>query len=151
MPTTQTYTWWLENFADEHHPKNEAMIEPLLLKFRGRCSASYIHTALGKHYNCLPRLEKYPNGVCWLHEIALPDVPMKTNTCLQEGTLQKVTSLMPMQTSGWCYAARGHWDGDQCLPESPKTSLRNSKIEIPSCRLNIEIPLREVSTHEWIF
>ena len=28
--------------------------------------------ALGKHFNCLlPRLEKYPNRMCWLHAIAI--------------------------------------------------------------------------------
>jgi hypothetical protein len=46
------------------------MMEPLLMKLRGSCSVSNILTAGGKRFDSLPRLEAYPNGVCWLHAIA---------------------------------------------------------------------------------
>jgi hypothetical protein len=40
------------------------------MKLRGRCLVSNILTAGGKRFDSLPRLEAYPNGVCWLHAIA---------------------------------------------------------------------------------
>jgi hypothetical protein len=46
-------------------------MEPLLTKFWGRCSVSNILTASGKRFDSLPRLEAYPNGICWLQLIAM--------------------------------------------------------------------------------
>jgi hypothetical protein len=46
-------------------------MEPLLMKLRGRCLVSNILTAGGKRFDSLPCLEAYPNGVCWLHTIAM--------------------------------------------------------------------------------
>jgi len=46
------------------------MMEPLLRKLRGRCLVSNILTAGGNQFDSLPRLEAYPNGVCWIHTIA---------------------------------------------------------------------------------
>jgi hypothetical protein len=40
------------------------------MKLRGHCSVSNILTVGGKRFDSLPRLEAYPNGVCWLHAIA---------------------------------------------------------------------------------
>ena len=47
------------------------MMEPLLMKFRGRVLVSNILTAGGKRFDSLPRLDAYPSGVCWLHAIAM--------------------------------------------------------------------------------
>jgi len=47
------------------------MMEPLLTKYRGRCSVSSILTKSGKRLDSLPRLDAYPSGICWLHSIAL--------------------------------------------------------------------------------
>ena len=56
---------------DEHHPKIQIIMEPLLTKFRGRCLVSDILTAGGKQFDSLPLLDAYPNGVCWLHSITV--------------------------------------------------------------------------------
>ena len=64
------YNWRPAGFVEEHHPKIQAMMEPLLMKFRGRCSVSNILTASSKRFDSLPKLDVYPNGVCWLHSIA---------------------------------------------------------------------------------
>jgi hypothetical protein len=69
-PPPVPYNWRPTGFVDKHHPKIQAMMEPLLMKFRGRCSVSNILTASGKRFDSLPRLESYPTGVCWLHSIA---------------------------------------------------------------------------------
>jgi hypothetical protein len=69
-PPPVPYNWQPTGFVDERHPKIQAMMEPLLMKFRGRCSVSNILTASGKRFDSLPRLEAYPTGVCWLHSIA---------------------------------------------------------------------------------
>jgi hypothetical protein len=63
-PPTQLYTWQPINFVDEHNPKLQEMMEPLLVKSRGQCLVSHIITASGKCFNCLPKLEKYPGSVC---------------------------------------------------------------------------------------
>ena len=41
------------------------------MKLRGRCLVINILTAGGKWFDSLPHLEAYPNGVCWLHAIAM--------------------------------------------------------------------------------
>lgn len=64
------YNWRPAGFVDDRHPKISAMMEPLLMKFRGRISVSNILTAGGKRFDNLPRLAAYPSGVCWLHAIA---------------------------------------------------------------------------------
>ena len=64
------YNWRPAGFVDDRHPKISAMMEPLLMKFRGRISVSNILTAGGKRFDSLPKLDAYPNGVCWLHAIA---------------------------------------------------------------------------------
>jgi hypothetical protein len=45
-------------------------MEPLLTKYRGRCSVSSILTEGGKRFDSLPCLKAYQNGICWLHAIA---------------------------------------------------------------------------------
>ena len=69
-PNAPAYNWRPAGFVDEHHPKIIPMMEPLLMKLRGRCLVSNILTVGGKRFNSLPRLEAYPDGVCWLHTIA---------------------------------------------------------------------------------
>ncbi len=64
------YNWRPAGFVDKCHPKIIVMMEPLLMKLRGRCSVSNILTAGRKRFDSLPHLEAYPNGVCWLHAIA---------------------------------------------------------------------------------
>jgi hypothetical protein len=56
---------------DERHPKIRTMMEPFLTKFRGQCLVSNILMAGGKQFDSLPQLDTYPNGVCWLHSIAM--------------------------------------------------------------------------------
>jgi hypothetical protein len=68
QPTTP-YNWRPANWEETRHPKIQAMMEPLLTKYRGRCSVSSILTESGKRFDSLPRLEAYPNGICWLHSI----------------------------------------------------------------------------------
>jgi hypothetical protein len=46
------------------------MMDPLLMKLRGRVLVSNILTAGGKRFDSLPRLDAYPCGMCWLHAIA---------------------------------------------------------------------------------
>ncbi len=67
---TQPYKWRPANWVDERHPKIAAVMEPLLMKYRGRCSVSNILTSGNKRFDSLPRLDAYPGGVCWLHSIA---------------------------------------------------------------------------------
>jgi hypothetical protein len=69
-PPSQPYNWQLANFNDKRHPKIAVMIEPLLMKFWGRCLVSNILTASGKWFDSLPWLDAYPTGICWLHAIA---------------------------------------------------------------------------------
>jgi len=69
-PPLTPYNWRPANWEETRHPKIQAMMEPLLSKYRGRCSVSSILTEGGKRFDSLPRLEAYPNGVCWLHSIA---------------------------------------------------------------------------------
>jgi hypothetical protein len=68
---TQPYNWPPATFVDERHPKIRTMMEPLLTKFRGQCSVSNILIAGGKQFDSHPYLNAYPNGVCWLHSIAM--------------------------------------------------------------------------------
>ncbi len=68
---TQPYNWQPATFVDERHPKIRTMMEPLLTKFKHRCLVSNILTAGGEQFNSLPWLDAYPNGVCWLHSIAM--------------------------------------------------------------------------------
>ena len=70
-PPPTPYNWRPTTFVDKRHPKIQAMMEPLLIKFRGRCLVSNILTESGKQFDSLPRLEAYPNGICWLHSIAI--------------------------------------------------------------------------------
>ena len=65
------YSWRPASFVDERHPKIQTMMEPFLVRFRGRCSVSNILTASGKRFEDLPKLEEYPGGVCWLHSLGL--------------------------------------------------------------------------------
>ncbi len=71
-PKTPTlpYNWCHANWVDECHPKIVAMMEPLLTKYRERCSLNNILTAGNKRFDSLPYLDAYPGGVCWLHSIA---------------------------------------------------------------------------------
>jgi hypothetical protein len=64
-------------------------MEPPLTKFWGRCSVSNILTASGKRFDSLPRLDAYPNGICWLHSIAL--CPYGTQCLFAAGHLPKGT------------------------------------------------------------
>jgi hypothetical protein len=65
------YSWRPTSFVDERHPKIQAMMEPFLMRFRGRCSVIYFLTASGKRFDNLPKLDEYPGGVCWLHLLGL--------------------------------------------------------------------------------
>jgi hypothetical protein len=65
------YSWWPATLVDELHPKIQAMMEPFLMRFRGRCSVINTLTASGKRFDNLPKLEEYPGGVCWLHSLGL--------------------------------------------------------------------------------
>ena len=47
-------------FVDERHPKIQAMMEPFLVRFRGRCSVSNILTASGKRFDNLPKVGGVP-------------------------------------------------------------------------------------------
>ena len=69
-PPTTPYNWRPTNWEETRHPKIQAMMEPLLTKYRGRCSVSSILTEGGKRFDSLPRLDAYPNGICWLNSIA---------------------------------------------------------------------------------
>jgi hypothetical protein len=62
--------WRPAGFTEERHPLIQAMMEPYLAKFWGRCSISSLLTAANKRFDSLPTLEAYPGGVCWLHAIA---------------------------------------------------------------------------------
>ena len=62
-------------------------MEPLLMKLRGRCLVSNILTAGGKWFVSLPCLEAYPNGVCWLHTIAM--CPYRDQCSLSGGHISK--------------------------------------------------------------
>ena len=46
--------------VDERHPKIQAMMEPFLMRFRGRFSVINIITASGKWFDNLPKLEEFP-------------------------------------------------------------------------------------------
>ena len=72
-------------------------MEPLLTKFWGRCSVSNILTASGKHFDSLPRLEAYPNGICWLQSIAM--CPYGAQCAFAAGHIPKGT-LMDAQADG---------------------------------------------------
>lgn len=69
-PPATPYNWRPTNWEETRHPKIQTMMEPLLTKYRGRCSVSSILTEGGKRFDSLPRLEAYPNGICWLNSIA---------------------------------------------------------------------------------
>ena len=66
---TPPYNWRPAGFVNKCHPKIITMMEPLV-KLRGQCLVSNILTTGGKRFDSLPRLEAYPDGVCWLHAIA---------------------------------------------------------------------------------
>ena len=74
QPTARTptvpFNWRPAGFVDGRHAKFQAMMEPLLMKYRGKISVSTILTEAGNRFNNLPKLEKYPQGVCWLHALA---------------------------------------------------------------------------------
>jgi len=53
------------------------MMEPYLVRFRGRCSVSNILTVSGKRFeDPLPKLDEFPGEVCWLNSLALCTMPV---------------------------------------------------------------------------
>ena len=68
---TQPLNWRPTNWIDERHPKIAAMMEPLLVKYQGKCSVSNILSYGNKQFDVLPKLDAYPAGVCWLNSIAI--------------------------------------------------------------------------------
>jgi hypothetical protein len=62
-------------------------MEPLLMKYCGRCSVSNILTSGNKRFDSLPRLDAYPGGVCWLHSIAT--CPYGENCSFAAGHVKK--------------------------------------------------------------
>ena len=66
------------------------MMEPYLVRFRGRCSVSNILTASGKRFeDPLPKLDEFPGGVCWLNSLAL--CPYGANCSFIAGHVPKGT------------------------------------------------------------
>jgi hypothetical protein len=90
-PPPTPYQWRPAGFVNKRHPKIQEIMEPLLTKFRGRCLVSNILTASGKRFDSLPRLDAYPNGICWLHSIAL--CPYGTQCSFAAGHLPKGTLM----------------------------------------------------------
>ncbi len=56
LPPTQPYAWQPANLAEVRHQKFQALMDPFLVKFRGRCLVRNILTAAGKQFNCLLKL-----------------------------------------------------------------------------------------------
>jgi len=89
-PTPRTpYNWRPPGFVDERHTKVQTMMEPYLIRFRGRCSVSNILTASGKRFEDLPKLDEFPGGICWLNSIAL--CPYGANCTFIAGHVPKGT------------------------------------------------------------
>jgi hypothetical protein len=86
-PPSQPYNWQPANFNNEHHPKIAAMMEPLLMKFRGRCLVSNILTASSKQFDSLPRLDACLTGICWQH--AIVTCPYGSQCLFAAGHLKK--------------------------------------------------------------
>ncbi len=95
-PPPTPYNWRPTTFVDKRHPKIQAMMEPLLIKFRGRCLVSNILTESGKQFDSLPRLKAYPNKSAGY--ILLQFALMAINACLRGVTSQRLPLLMPRQT-----------------------------------------------------
>ncbi len=90
----QPYKWRPDNWVNERHPKIQAMMEPLLVKFGGRCSVSNILTEGGKCFDALPKIEAYPNGICWLNTVTL--CPYGGNCTFLLGHLPQSTITDPI-------------------------------------------------------
>jgi hypothetical protein len=142
-PTPPPCNWRPATFVDERHPKIQTMMEPLLTKFRGRCLASNLLTESGKWFDSLPQLEAYPNGICWLHSIALcpygvqctfagGHLPKGTLTdaqanevvaALQAGVTAMVNRAGPPSLTGKCKYSRGGkaegWEVRVAYPRPP--------------------------------
>jgi hypothetical protein len=88
-PASGSYKWWPDNWIDERHPKTQAMMEPFLVTFRGRCSVSNIITEGGLRFDALPKLKAYPEGICWLNTVAL--CPYGGDCSFVSGNLPKGT------------------------------------------------------------
>jgi len=86
---TQAYNWRPANWVNECHPKIAAMMEPLLAKYWGRCSVSNILTASNKWFDSLPRLDAYPEGVCWLNSIAICPYGSQCQCAFAAGHMKK--------------------------------------------------------------
>jgi hypothetical protein len=84
---TQPCNWCPANWVNERHPKIAAVMEPLLMKYQGRCSMSNILTSGNKRCDSLPRLDAYPGGVCWIHSIAT--CPYGANCSFAAGHVKK--------------------------------------------------------------
>lgn len=69
-PPSAPFNWKPANFVDQRHPKFQALMDPLLSKFRGQVSISTILSESGKRFDSLPKLEAYPGGICWLHALS---------------------------------------------------------------------------------
>ena len=97
---TQPYNWRPANCVDERPPKIAAMMEPLLTKYRGRCSVSTILTASNKWFDSLPRLDTYPAGICWLNSIAI--CPYGSQCAFATGHVNKgeITDVQVDETAG---------------------------------------------------
>ncbi len=69
-PSPVPYNWKPATFVDGRQPKLQALMDPLLTKYRGNVSISMILSESGKRFNSLPKLKAYPAGICWLHAVA---------------------------------------------------------------------------------
>jgi hypothetical protein len=63
-PLHAPYNWKPANFVDRRHPKLQALMDPLLTKYRGNVSISTILSESGKRFNSLPKLKAYPAEIC---------------------------------------------------------------------------------------
>jgi hypothetical protein len=123
----QPYKWRPDNWVDDCHPKIQAMMEPLLVKFRGRCSVSNILTEGGKCFDALPKIEAYPNGIYWLNTVAL--CPYGGNCTFIMGHLPKGTIIDPI-ANGVCMTLQLGVTAMMNRPPSP--SLVGGKNKWPS-------------------
>jgi hypothetical protein len=61
-------------------------MEPIIMKYRGCISVSSILTASNKCFDDLPKFDKFPNGTCWLHALAV--CPYVTECLFATGHLE---------------------------------------------------------------
>ena len=76
------------------------MMEPLLVKYRGKCSLSSILTNNNNRFGVLPKLDAYPTGICWLHSIAI--CPYGPQCASVTGHVKKgeITEPRPTKSAG---------------------------------------------------